>query len=236
MAPSIRRFADAAALAGAVAEDLAARIQRAIDERGECRLALAGGSSPRPVYERLADPDLSSGVDWTRTHVFWGDERCVPPDHDASNYRMADRALLSRVAIPTTNVHRILGERAPAEAARDYERVVGEAAMDVTLLGMGDDGHTASLFPDTAEPTDAAARVIATRSPAPPPDRVSMTYRALNESRAVWFLAAGANKAERVAEVMRQIARGAPVLPAARIAPTWGELVWYLDAAAAGRI
>ncbi len=225
------RFPDVAALSIGAAEALAARIASCVADRKRCRLALAGGSSPRPVYERLA---AAAGIDWGKVHVFWGDERSVPPDHEASNYGMAQRALLSKVAIPSGNVHRILGEKPPGEAARLYAREVGDEPMDVTLLGMGDDGHTASIFPDTPD-LDTAERVVATRSPNPPPDRVSMTLRALSDSRSVLFLVGGASKANRVAEVFDQIASGRRELPAARVAPR-GELVWLMDAAAAARL
>lgn len=230
-APVVERFGDVAALVAGAAADLAARIERTIAAHGRCRLALAGGFTPKQVYERVArDPSL----DWRRVDIFFGDERCVPADHEDSNYRMAREALLDRVAVALT-VHRIEGERPPLEAARVYEGVLGDQPLDLVLLGMGEDGHVASLFPDTPELGSAAARVVATRSPRPPAARVSLTLRAINEAGAVVFWVTGAAKADRVAEVFRQIETGAAVLPAAMVAPA-GELIWLLDAGAAARL
>jgi 6-phosphogluconolactonase len=184
------------------------------------------------VYERLA----SCALDWSKVEVFWGDERAVPPTDAGSNYRMASEALLARVPIPAENVHRIEGERPPADAARAYATVLGDRPLDVVLLGMGNDGHVASLFPDTPDLTTTQERVIATRSPLPPTDRITLTLRAINHAAEVVFWVAGAAKAERVAEVFAQIERDAPKLPAALVRPCAGQLLWLLDAEAAARL
>lgn len=218
-----------AAAAAALAEALVAAIRK----RGACRFALAGGSTPQPVYAALAAPPLSQQVDWKKVHVFFGDERCVPPDDPASNYRMAHAALLDQVKIPAAQVHRIEGERPAAEAARAYAQTLGKEPLDIALLGLGDDGHTASIFPATRE---SSARVMATSSPVPPLLRVSLTTAALSEARQVFFLVSGAKKAARVAEVFAQLGDDAPPLPAARVRPSTGKLVWFLDADAASLV
>jgi 6-phosphogluconolactonase len=151
----IEVYADADALARAAAAHFVARAAEAIATHGRFVVALAGGSTPRATYALLASDKLAARVGWLRVHVLWGDGRCVPPDHRDSNYRMAREALLDKIPIPNANVHRIRGELPPAQAAAAYESelesVLGaEGRFDLILLGMGDDGHTASLFPGTA--------------------------------------------------------------------------------------
>jgi 6-phosphogluconolactonase len=232
--PMVSRFPDAATLADAAAARLAGRIAEVVRARGRCRLALAGGSTPRPIYERWAVYDTGQ-LDWSRIDLFWGDERCVPADHPDSNYRMVHEALLRHVRPPDELVHRIPGELPPAEAAAAYEAQLGAEPLDIVLLGMGDDGHTASLFPGDAA-LAAMTRVAPALAPLPPRERVSLTLRALAEARAVFFVVAGASKAARVAEVFGEVAAGEPRLPAARVRPASGELHWYLDEAAARQL
>lgn len=235
--PLVQRFADRTAFVEAAAADLVDRMADAIAARGTCRIALGGGSTPRPVFERTAAADLSTRIDWTRVHIFFGDERCVPPDHEASNYRMADQALVARLGSKNKpHVHRIDGELPPPEAARAYAAELGDAPLDVVLLGMGNDGHTASLFPGRPEAGERSARVVAARGPNAPVERVSLTLRAINEARAVRFWVTGEDKAERIVQVFREIESGAPALPAAQVQPTSGDLVWFLDDAAAARL
>jgi 6-phosphogluconolactonase len=230
--PDIRCYGSVEEQVEAAARLIAERIRQHIDDSGKCRLALAGGNTPRPVYQRLAQTDLAQTIDWARVHIFWGDERCVPPDDDASNYRLADDALLAHVPLVTENVHRIEVERGPESAARHYAEILGSEPLDVVLLGMGADGHTASLFPHSADLV-TGERVIAALSPAPPVQRVSMSLRQINESHEVYLLVSGADKAQRLAEVLRQIDSDTPVLPAARVQPGSGLLFWLCDAAAA---
>ena len=225
-------LADVSALVEASAQLLAKRIVRQIEETGECRLGLSGGNSPRPVYQRLAQADLMKTIEWKHVHVFWGDERCVPSDDEASNYRMAYSALLSHVPVIKSNVHRIEVERGSIAAARWYAEILGNEPLDLVLLGMGGDGHTASLFPDTPD-LATSERVIPTRSPVPPVDRVSISLREINEAGEVHLLVSGADKKKRLAEVLRQIEDGRPALPAARVQPRSGHLFWLTDAAAA---
>ncbi len=229
---SVRRFNDAAALVQGACEALAGALRAAIAARGVFRLALAGGSTPRPVYEQLR---LQTGIDWNAVHIYWGDERCVGPNDPSSNYRMAHEALLKHVAVPTTQIHRIEGEKGAAEAAAAYARALGQQPLDLVLLGMGGDGHTASLFPGRPEVDEQHATVVAAQAPVAPHERVSLTLATINAARAVWFWVVGAGKAERLAEVFAQIEGDAPLLPAAKVRPGRGELVWFVDEAAAQR-
>jgi len=187
---------------------------------GASTLALAGGNTPKRCYELLAGSD----VKWGRVTVLFGDERCVPPDHPDSNYRMAREALLDAVS-PAT-VHRIPGELGPDEAAEAYDAIVGALApLDVVLLGAGEDGHTASLFPGHPELQAKGWAVGVRNAPKPPPDRVTLTLPALQGARRVIVLATGAGKADAVARARRG------EVPSGMIA---GAL-WLLDRAAAGQ-
>ncbi len=242
----IHRFPDIEALAAAVAERVVALTASSQAERGACRWALAGGSTPRRLYTLLAEPTWSKRVDWDRVQLYWGDERCVPPEDPASNYRMARETLIDRVSIVAENVHRMRGELPPEEAAAEYRRRLGAEPLDVILLGMGADGHTASLFPDDPSWREEGRVVLATRSPQPPHERISLSLATIRAARAVLMLVTGGDKAPRVAQVLAQtesageLAPGrrpeladARLLPAAAVAPTNGRLDWYLDHAAA---
>lgn len=229
----IHRAVDPAALAEAAADFVADALRTAIESRGLARFALSGGSTPRATYEQLADAASSRGVDWSRVDAFFGDERAVPPDDAASNYRMAKESLLERVPIPPSRVHRIHGELPPADAAHRYAAVLGTDPLDVALLGMGEDGHVASLFPGTAA-LDSPATVLPTVAPFAPHPRITVGLSVLNASRLVVLLVAGAAKASRVEQVLQERRAGRPVLPAARVSPETGELYLFLDEAAAG--
>lgn len=234
-------FSDPRALAEGAAALIAALAGEAVSERGRFTVALAGGNTPRPVYERLAARPHEDRVAWDRVEVFFGDERCVPPDDARSNYRLAQEALLDRVPLPPDNVHRIRGEEDPAAAARDYEqelrRCFGPASIpvfDLICLGMGDNGHTASLFPATPvlhESRRWAAPVYVQELAA---WRVTLTAPVLNAAREVVFLVTGANKAD----MLRRVRTGPYTpdeLPAQLIEPASGRVRWLVDAAAAGR-
>jgi 6-phosphogluconolactonase len=221
-----------------------AHARRDIAHRGRFLLALSGGSTPRPLYELLASRPFATRIDWPRVHMFWGDERCVPPDQPESNYRMAREALLDHVPLPPANVHRIRGEDKPTEAAAAYAESLGAffgsrdssptESFDLVLLGMGADGHTASLFPGSAAAKESRRWVVATPGPEPGSWRVSLTPVLLNASENVTFLVTGADKAERLKDVLEG---GQPdLLPAQLIRPTHGALHWMIDAAAAARL
>jgi 6-phosphogluconolactonase len=203
----------------------------AIAARGLFRLSLAGGNTPRAVYAELAR--RAPEVPWEKVQITFGDERCVPPDDAQSNYRMARESLLTRVPIPEGNVFRIRGEIAPEDAAAETERQLaavaarfGEAryAHDLVLLGLGEDGHTASLFPGSAALAESERNVIPAIGPKPPPQRITFTFPLLNSARHVCFLVNDASKEGVISEVLRGDARH----PASRIRPEQGGVTWLL--------
>lgn len=230
-------LADPDALARRVADWL---LGAATESEGVFAIALSGGSTPRRLYERLASSPCRDSFPWSRTHWFWGDERFVSHADPLSNARMAQETLLLRAPVPPANIHPIPTEGiGPDDAALAYERELkafygGERLdpvrplFDVTLLGLGDDGHTASLFPGTAALAERerwVAAVIGAKAEA----RITLTYPALESSRRVAFLVAGEDKRA----IFDRLRRGDTALPAARLHPT-GELTWFVDRAAAG--
>lgn len=222
---------------------LVAELWAAVRARGLVSVALAGGGTPLGLYRGLAI--MAGDVDWKRVHVFWGDERLVSPDDSGSNYREAFEALLSHVPIPPENIHRVRGELPAGEAVADYVAQLRDWAavhdprapnpwprFDIVLLGLGEDGHTASLFPGS--PVDVAAPVIAVTADyqGRPAGRVTLTPRLLNDARRVIFLATGPKKTAAVRETWTI---DDPVrFPARRICPANGRVTWWLDRAAAG--
>jgi len=222
---------EAGVLSDAAAEWVAAAIEEDIRERGRCAVALAGGHTPRPVYERLAREPLAQRIRWADLHVFFGDERAVPPDDPASNYLMAATALLRRVPIPAAQVHRLEAERPDRDAAaRDYDRLLPDR-LDLLLLGMGADGHTASLFPGSDALDERVRRVLPVTAPAQPAQRTTVTPPVLAAARRVAVLAAGADKAAAVARALH-----GPLAP--RDLPVQLALggVWFLDRAAGAQV
>ncbi len=231
--PTIHRFADPAALAEGAAAWIADALAGAIAARGQAGLALAGGNTPRALHRQLAA--RGEAIDWGAITVWFGDERCVPPDDVASNYRMARDTLLDRLPMAPAAVERIAGERGPADAAADYQRRLELAPpLDLVVLGMGDDGHVASWFPATPEPAPGAL-AVASLGPNPPHDRVTLTPRALAAADAIVLLVSGAAKATRLAEVYGELEAGRPTLPAAR-ASARPAVHWFLDEAAAAAL
>lgn len=232
-------FDDAETTARAAAERFVELAHDAISARGRFSVALAGGSTPKRTYELLASDEFKGRIDWTKTHIFFGDERCVPPSDADSNYRMADEALLSRVSIPPSNIHRIMGESDAGASARLYEDELqtffaGESwpGFDLVLLGLGPDGHTASLFPDTEALDERRAWVVANWVEKLGAYRITLTAPAINHAAHVIFLVTGAGKAERVAELLGPESERAH-LPASLIRPERGSLEWFLDSQAA---
>jgi len=229
----VRRVADAGELADAAADEILERARAAVAERGRFHLALAGGSTPRRTYEVLRR--RGSEIDASRWHAWFGDERCVPPADASSNYRMAQEAWLGSV-FPDERVHRIRGEAAdlPGEARR-YEAELRSGLgspprLDLVLLGLGPDGHVASLFPGTPALEESRALVTVGRAPRPPLERLTLTLVALNLARCVLFLAAGAEKAQAVARALEP--PGESPLPVHRVRPSSGTVVWIVDRAA----
>lgn len=227
------------AAVAAAADAVVSAAKAAIAASGRFLLVLSGGSTPKALYALLAGAEYASRIDWSRTHVFWGDERCVPPTDAGSNFRMARDALLDHVPLPADQVHRMRGEDAPARAAAAYETILrglfpdGVARFDLVLLGMGDNGHTASLFPGLAAVREASRWVVAEYVPEVSMWRLTLTPPALNAAAQVIFLVVGADKAAMLKRVL-QGPREQNLLPAQAITPArGGELAWILDEAAA---
>jgi 6-phosphogluconolactonase len=202
--------------------------KEAIAARGSFRLALSGGNTPKPVFEAFAKRE----IDWTKVLITFGDERCVPPDDEQSNYLMARRTLLDAISIPAENVLRMKGEIDPAEAAREYEAELraradgGVFRHDLILLGMGPDGHTASLFPGTPALTERERLVVENYVPKMSMWRITFTYPLLDAARHVCFLVNSAGKDA----ILDEVFSGTSDYPCAAVAPTDGRLTWLLGA------
>lgn len=235
---------DAAELAQKAAEQWVVLAQQAIANSGRFTVALSGGSTPKTLYSLLASPEYRGRVDWLRVHLFWGDERCVPPDHPESNYRMVREALLGKIEIPPKNIHRMKGEISPEEAAASYEVELAQffhldpgalPRFDLVLLGLGEDGHTASLFPGSAALQETTRLVTTAYVERLHAHRLTLTLPVLNAAAQVSFLISGASKTTKVQEILG--AGAAQVdYPAARIAPADGRLTWFITQDAAGGI
>ena len=224
------------------ADFIAGLAARAVAERGRFAIALSGGSTPRPIYARLATGAYAERIDWPRVHIFFGDERCVPPDDSRSNYRMAREALLDHVPLPPGNIHRIRGEDDPAQAALAYAQEVqrlfrsaSAPAFDLICLGMGENGHTASLFPGTAALREQVQWVVPQYVEVMTTWRVTFTTVLINAARHIAFFAAGTGKAD----VLWRVHAGPyqpDVLPSQLIQPDHGQLHWLVDAAAGAKV
>ncbi|MFT7580381.1 MAG: 6-phosphogluconolactonase [Myxococcota bacterium] len=236
MIPTIHTFADADALAAGAARFIADRIADRIVTQRKARVVLSGGSTPVPMYEHWARRDMDPRIRWDRIRVFFTDERAVPADDPQSNFKTASDAFLSALHPSPKAVHRIAGEIPTKQAAVRYNNVLAERGpMDIVILGMGEDGHTASLFKGEVDPFEDRLAVAAT-SPNEPKERVTLTLRCLNEAREVFFVIQGAEKADRLAEVYQQLHDPSATLPAAMIRPDSGVLHWLIDAAAASKL
>jgi 6-phosphogluconolactonase len=215
----------------AAAEWIADKIADLTDAGDRCSIALAGGATPAPVYKFLARPGFSERIDWTRIDFYFGDERCVPPDHPDSNYRAVREALFSSLPVEPEQIRRIPAERPDRDRiAADYEALLPER-LDLVMLGMGEDGHTASLFPGSPALDEKKRRVVAAQGPKPPPWRISITPPVIAESRTVLVLVSGRNKASMVALALRSPTdpRKIPIQLALRG-------TWIIDSAAAGEL
>ena len=240
--PDMTVLPDVDSLAETAARYFVDRAGEAIARGGRFAVALSGGSTPRAMFVRLAATPLREAVDWPRVHVFWGDERMVGPDDEASNFRMARETLLDAVNLPAANIHRIRGEDRPALAAlaceldlRDFFRTPHVPVFDLVLLGLGDNGHTASLFPGTAALCEKERLAVAQYVEVVGQWRVTFTVPLINAAAHVAFLVAGAGKAD----VLQRVLHGPhepEVLPAQLIQPMPGALLWLVDAAAAGHL
>ncbi len=237
---------NAEALSQRAAEFVTTCIEQSIAARGLARIAISGGNTPRRSFEMLADPALPfrARIDWSRLLLFWVDERCVPPDNTESNYHMTREALLSKVSLPTSQVMRMEGELEPEQAAARYESTVRNhfrlegaevPCFDLVALGMGDDGHTASLFPDTEALHEQMRLVVANHVPQKNTWRITLTAPVINHARNVFFLIAGQDKAQ----VLHNILQGPyhpESTPSQLIRPDSGKLFFLLDEAAAAEL
>jgi 6-phosphogluconolactonase len=239
-------FADAEAVSRAAANEFVRCAREAVAARGRFTVALSGGSTPKRMYQLLAEPSFRDQVDWGKVEIFWGDERSVPPDHNDSNYHMAAEAMLRCLPVPAAQVHRMEAERTDRDAAaRQYEAALARVfeaapggeppAFDLILLGMGPDGHTASLFPHTTALRETARWVAVNYVPKFATDRMTFTAPVLNLAREILFLIAGTDKAEPLHEVLE----GPPncdLYPSQLVRPTAGRLVFFVDRAAAAKL
>jgi 6-phosphogluconolactonase len=230
----IRVYPDHELLSQAAAELVVAEARSAIEERHAFLVCLSGGNTPRRTYQILTEPKHRGQLDWQKVHVFWGDERCVPPDDPQSNERMAWRALLDHVPIPSGQVHPIRCADSPEIAAEDYETLLHSrfgpkgTAFDLVLLGLGENGHTASLFPDAAVLDEQKSWVAAVYVREQDLYRVTLTAPAINMAKKIVFLVSGEDKAGVLKEVLE--GPSAPRhLPAQLIKPADGELIWLVD-------
>ncbi len=201
-------------------------------------VALSGGSTPKIWFDYLAKND-SDHIEWSRIRFFWGDERCVPPEDSDSNFGMAKQHLLDHIDIPAENIHRIQGERKPADAALHYSKELTKnlrhektPVFDLVILGIGDDGHTASIFPHQIELWNADDNCVVATHPISGQERVSITGKIINSAKAVAFLVTGDSKAERVKEIIEEEPHSA-YYPASLVRPATGTLHWFLDTEAA---
>lgn len=241
--PDIRIYPTAALAARAIAGQIVDLCDDAINARGRFTLALSGGSTPEQLYRLLATDEFASRIDWENVHLFWGDERCVPPSHADSNYHTARMALIDHVPVTLSHVHRIHGELPPELAAVQYEQDLraffgrregaSGARFDLVLLGMGDDGHTASLFPGGEELAITNRWVVASHPTSVQHARVTLTPTALNEAQRAFFFVSGESKAPALARAVVPPASEDDMLPVHYIQPVSGAARWYIDAAAA---
>ncbi|MBC7881826.1 MAG: 6-phosphogluconolactonase [Anaerolineae bacterium] len=238
MAGTPRIFADLTALYQGAAQCFIEHAQLAIAARGRFTVSLAGGSTPKKLYQLLASEPYKSQIDWSAVHLFWGDERYIPYNHSDSNYRMIKEALFDHVPIPAENIHGMpVGYIDLEEAAQAYSQELeaffdGDIRLDLTFLGMGGDGHTASLFPGDPALNVLDRPVAVARPQSQPTPRLTLTYPVLNRSRCIVFFVAGADKATVLAEVIA----GGTRYPSQGIIPTDGALFWFIDQLAAAKL
>jgi 6-phosphogluconolactonase len=238
--PEIKVLPDPDALAHEAANRIVEAAQNAIESRHRFTIALSGGSTPKALYEILATDAYRKQIDWPRVEIFFGDERCVPPDHPESNFRMAKEAMLGKIPIPGDNIYRMRGEIDPEQAATEYGRMLkekfGDGGLDLVLLGMGEDGHTLSLFPGTKAVTETHHRVVANyaeHSTTGKSWRITMTAPFINESEQIFVLVTGVAKAKTLSQVLEG-PRDPDHLPIQYIQPAHGKITWLIDVAAAG--
>jgi len=233
----LRVYADAGAVAQALAESFVAAGLAAIAERGAFAVALSGGNTPRAAYELLAADPLRASMPWSEVFIYFGDERCVPPDDERSNYRMARESFLDALPIPSENVARMRGEIDPGLAANEYASILrtnlgANPRFDLIMLGLGEDGHTASLFPGITQTIEENSLVEAAYAQSQAMWRISVTANLINAARRVVFAVEGVAKARALAAVIEGPSEPM-TFPAQLVQPSSGELTWLVDEAAA---
>lgn len=236
----VKIYADSKNVVKALAKEFYKLTKSSVQER--FNILLSGGNTPADLFKRI-NKKYAYSIDWERIHFWWGDERCVEPDNVNSNFKQAYDFLISNILIPDENIHRIKGENNPEEEAIRYADEIknnvnfrGEnPVFDLVLLGLGEDGHTASIFPDELELFEDERICAVTRHPLTGQKRITITGRVLNNANRVFFMVTGANKAQRISEIMNDD-EAAKLLPAYYISPANGELIWFIDEAAAQKI
>ena len=242
MKREVRRYPNLEILSEAAAEFICSLVGERVSQDGLFTIALSGGKSPKLLYEKLAAPPHAARIPWSHIHLIWGNERCVPPDHPESNFSMAFHALISKVPIPPQNVHRMPAEiEPPGDAAEAYERILSEffgspkeagpiPTFDLIVLGVGKDGHTASLFPGDQALEEEKRWVTAVLTPhgSPPVPRITLTLPLINRARCVLFIVSGSGKREVVRSILEEPDSAAQRYPAARVNPD-GKVVWLID-------
>jgi len=244
--PDIRIHSDSQAVADAAAAVVLEVGREAVRAKGRFFIALSGGTTPEILYRALASPAFADRFDWSRATFFFSDERCVPPNDPRSNYALADKALFTPLNIPPSQIYRMAGESSdPQAAASEYEQQLrlatktvpsAQPSLDLILLGLGEDGHTASLFPGASILRDRQRAIAATQSPKDPPDRLTMTLAAINRASVVLFLATGSGKAGVVRAILDPKTEAERQFPASLVKPEEGRLIWFLDRAAAAEL
>lgn len=243
MRPNLITFLDNEQLSHYAAEQVVTAAQRSLANHGRFMIALSGGGTPQPLYQLLAQSPYAEQIAWDKTFVFWADERCVPPNDEGSNYRLAAETFLNHVSIPAENIIRVKGELEPQAAADDYVNQLARFGsperpwpiLDIAIMGMGSDGHTASLFPGSPLEMPAPAVAVTADYDGRPANRVSLTPQVFNDARLLVFLVTGVNKANTLAAVLDG-PHQPDQYPVQRIQPTNGQILWLTDEAAAQQL
>ncbi len=236
----VKIFSDTKQVVKALAKEIYKLTKSSVQE--SFHILLSGGKTPNDLFKRIAKK-YADEIEWERIHLWWGDERCVLPDNNESNFKQAFDYLISQISIPETNIHRIKGENNPEEEAKRYAEEIKEnlnfrgenPVFDLVLLGLGEDGHTASIFPDELELFEDERICAVAIHPITGQKRITITGKILNNANRVFLLVTGANKAQRVSEIMNDD-EAAKLLPAYYISPANGDLIWFIDNAAAQKI
>lgn len=225
----------------ALCKSFTSLLQEELQKKEIVRLSLSGGTTPKALFNYWVK-NCNKSIDWARIEFYWGDERCVPPDDEMSNFGMTKELLFDRIdAISNNQIHRIHGENEPSEEAVWYDSIINEfvpqtdsiPTFDILMLGMGDDGHTVSIFPDQISLWDNPTNCVVAKHPETGMKRISLTGRVVNQAHNIVFLVTGAGKAEKVKQVIEERSQYEHLYPAARVKPTHGQLYWFLDREAA---